>query len=69
MAEMAPEMSAVLAAMHGFVGEWLPLGEVWLQILNGSISLLLSMALFAMIFKVLPHTRTRWSDVWVGSRC
>ena len=60
-------LSAVLAAMHGFVGEWLPLGEVWLQILNGSISLLLSMALFAMIFKILPHTRTWWSDVWVGA--
>jgi membrane protein len=34
---------------------------------NWGLSLLLTFAMFAMIFKVLPHVRIKWSDVWVGA--
>jgi membrane protein len=32
-----------------------------------SLSLLLMTAVFALIYKTLPHARTAWADVWVGA--
>ena len=32
-----------------------------------SVVSFVSRALFAMIFKVLPHARPAWSDVWIGA--
>jgi len=43
------------------------LGGRGLQILNQGLSLVLTALLFAFIFKILPHARPAWSDVWQGA--
>jgi membrane protein len=60
-------LSAGLAAFGKWFGGWLPAPEFMLQVLEFIISLLAITALFAMIFKVLPDARVRWTDVWVGA--
>jgi len=60
-------VSAILSAMSG----WLP-GEQavtarLLQLGNQLISFAVAAAFFAIIFKVLPHARHAWSDVWTGA--
>jgi len=48
-------VSAVLAAL----GEW------WA--LDLAASLALTTLLFALVYKIIPRVRIRWSDVWVGA--
>jgi membrane protein len=48
-------MSAALAAL----GEW------WA--LDLAASFLLTTLLFALIYKIIPRVRIRWSDVWAGA--
>jgi len=48
-------MSAALAAL----GEW------WA--LDLAASFLLTTAMFALIYKIIPRVRIRWSDVWAGA--
>jgi membrane protein len=57
--------SAILSALSGWFGQWLPVGGV--QLANQALSLVLTTILFAVIFKVLPHARPAWSDVWHGA--
>lgn len=60
-------ISAVLSAL----GDWLPGDQATtarlFQFLNQVVSFALAAALFAIIFKVLPHARHAWSDVWIGA--
>lgn len=60
-------ISAVISAASG----WLPAEQATsarlLQILNQVVSFSLAAVLFAIIFKVLPHARHAWSDVWTGA--
>ncbi|YCM43648.1 YihY/virulence factor BrkB family protein [Verrucomicrobiaceae bacterium 227] len=56
-----------LEALSGFVEKIFPLVPVVWQALNFLGSFAMVTVLFAMIFKVLPDVRIRWSDVWVGS--
>jgi membrane protein len=60
-------LSAALAAIGKFVGEWLPVSENLLHVPSFLVSFGISTLLFAMIFKILPQTPIAWSDVWVGS--
>jgi len=60
-------LSAVLAALGRQLDTWLPGGSLWLQAGNLVLSLAITTAMFAMIFKVLPHARVAWSDVWLGA--
>jgi membrane protein len=60
-------VSAILSAMSG----WLP-GEQavaarLLQLANQVVSFAVAAAFFAIVFKVLPHARHAWSDVWTGA--
>jgi membrane protein len=48
-------MSAALAAL----GKW------WL--LDLAASLAVTTLLFALVYKIIPRVRIRWSDVWVGA--
>jgi membrane protein len=57
--------SAIVSALGGWLGQWLPVGAV--QLGNQVLSLVLTALLFAFIFKVLPHARPAWSDVWHGA--
>jgi membrane protein len=59
--------SAVLSAVNGWLESRLPISGEVIQILNQVVSFALTTALFALIFKVLPHARPAWSDVWTGA--
>lgn len=60
-------VSAVIAALGRFwdpmFGGW----EVLASVFNLLVSFALVTALFAMIYKFLPHVEIRWHDVWVGA--
>ena len=60
-------ISAVVAALGGWWGPFLRGWEVLLQFVNIAVSLSLSAALFAMIYKIMPRTPIAWHDVWVGA--
>ncbi len=59
--------SAVLAALTGWMNAWLPESLTLIAVLNNVISLALTAVMFGLMFKVLPHVRLAWSDVWVGA--
>ncbi len=60
----------LLAAFERLVKSYLPdfevITELFLYVNMGS-SLLITVILFAVIFKYLPDAYIRWRDVWVGS--
>lgn len=60
-------LSAVLAAVGGFMASHLPGGEVVWQVINFAISLGVMTVLFALIFKVVPDVQIEWRDVWIGA--
>ena len=59
-------LSLTLSALNGWLESKLPLGGWGFHIANQVFSLALTTGLFAFIFKVLPHKRPSWSDVWRG---
>jgi membrane protein len=64
-------VSAVTSAVLSFVGEFfthlLPGGQALWQIVNFGSSLALMSGVFAVMFRSLPDTDIRWTDVWLGS--
>jgi membrane protein len=60
-------VSAVLSGLNGVLNRWFPGAEQVLGLGNLLISFLLTGVMFALIFKVLPHARPTWRDVWVGA--
>jgi membrane protein len=60
-------VSALLAALGGWMQRTLPGGSAVWQVLNFLVSLGIVTVLFALIFKVLPEARIAWGDVWVGA--
>ncbi|HLO17194.1 MAG TPA: YihY/virulence factor BrkB family protein [Anaerolineales bacterium] len=60
-------ISAALSALGQYIGNWLPLADFWLQLLNFLISFLVITLLFGMIFKFLPEIKIAWKDVWLGA--
>ncbi len=60
-------ISTLLATMGRYFGYLLPLPEWLLQAINMLVSLTVITFLFAAIFKLLPNTHVRWSDVWEGA--
>ncbi|HEX4354091.1 MAG TPA: YihY/virulence factor BrkB family protein [Polyangiales bacterium] len=59
--------SAVLAIVGEFFEHELPGGGMVWQLMNSAISLGIITLLFAVVFKMLPDVKIRWSDVWLGS--
>jgi membrane protein len=59
--------SAILSGLGSVFDQWLPYSSVWMRLGNAVLSLLLTTLMFAMIFKLLPHARPAWRDVWVGA--
>ena len=60
-------VSAVLSGINSRVAGWLPGMDVLAEVTNFVLMLVLTAALFAMIFKWLPETRLAWRDVAVGA--
>ncbi|MEW5979651.1 MAG: YihY/virulence factor BrkB family protein [Acidobacteriota bacterium] len=60
--------SAFLSALNRFLGgAELPLPPLVMQSINFGISFVMITVGFALIYKILPDARIRWSDVWVGA--
>ena len=60
-------LSAALTGLAKYAGDFLKIPEFLLHAVDFFSSLLFMTGLFAMIFKLLPHARITWSDVWVGA--
>jgi membrane protein len=60
-------VSAGITALGGYLGRILTVPEEGLQTLNFVLSFGIITVLFAMIYKVLPDVRIKWSDVWIGA--
>jgi len=59
--------SAVLHALQGWIlGTSAEAGAV-MHLANLAVSFLMTLLLFAMIFRLLPNATVAWSDVWVGA--
>ncbi len=60
-------VSAGIGAAGGFLQDSLAGGEFLWQVLNLLLSLTITSALFALIFKVVPDVPVAWRDVWLGA--
>jgi membrane protein len=59
--------SAAIAALGKWWGSWFSDWEVLAHVLDLVISFALMTVLFALVYKIVPHVRIRWHDVWVGA--
>jgi membrane protein len=60
-------LSAIVAALAGYLDRLVPGISVVIQVVNFVISFGVVTLLFAMIYKVLPDLQISWSDVWIGA--
>jgi len=60
-------VSTWIAAAESFFSGVLPLPGVALELVNFLISFLVITVLFAVVYKVLPDVRLKWSDVAIGA--
>jgi membrane protein len=64
-------VSLVFGAAIAALGKWWgPLFGGWetlLQIVNLLVGFVLTTAVFAMIYKLMPRVHVRWHDVWLGA--
>ena len=60
-------ISAVLTAVSGVVGAFLPIEAATAHILDFVVSFAFIMLLFAVIYKFVPDVRIAWRDVWIGA--
>jgi membrane protein len=66
-------MSLVFEAVVGTMGRWLEEKGLtagwtgWARWANLGISFLLTFAMFALVFKVLPEEKPSWRHIWVGA--
>jgi membrane protein len=63
--------SLVLSTVEKFIqqqaGDWLNGGESWRPLIGEIVVLLVTVLLFAMVFKFVPDARVAWRDVWFGA--
>jgi membrane protein len=58
------------AAVSAISRWWGPIFQGWetlAQIVNIAFGFVLSTAIFAMIYKLMPRAQVRWKDVWIGA--
>ena len=60
-------LSAVVAAISGWMGPSFIGWEALLHLINFSISFGVTTVLFAMIYKIMPRVTIAWRDVWLGA--
>jgi membrane protein len=60
-------VAAFLTGIDGWLQANVPGAGFWLKATNQILSFLLTAALFAMIFKILPHANPSWRDVRTGA--
>jgi membrane protein len=60
-------ISAALAALGKLWGPLFADWEILANVLNFLVSFLLTMVVFAMIYKTMPRAKVNWADVWIGA--
>jgi membrane protein len=60
-------LSAALTGARDFLGERFPVLTRVLPLVDFLIPFIVITVMFAMIYKLLPATKLRWSDVWLGA--
>jgi membrane protein len=60
-------VTTALAAFGGYLGGLVPGLALLIQVANLVFGLVVVMALFATLFKVLPDAEIAWQDVWFGA--
>jgi len=58
---------AAIAALGKWWGGWLAGWEVLAQVIDAGIGFLMTTAVFALIYKLMPRVKVGWIDVWVGA--
>jgi membrane protein len=58
---------AVLSGLAEWIDGWFANASTWLGLVNTLLSLGLTAVMFALMFKVLPHVRPAWADIWIGA--
>lgn len=59
-------ISAGLSTFGKVIGETFPGEELLFQLLNAVVSFAVITVAFSVIYKLLPRTEVRWSEVWSG---
>lgn len=61
-------VAALVTALGGMLGSYLGgAGAIVAQVLQICVGFIVTWALFALIFKVLPDAKIEWRDIWLGS--
>jgi membrane protein len=60
-------LSAALSAAANYISSFVSVPPAVLHVVDFGFSFFSIAALMALIFKLLPDVRIRWSDVWVGA--
>ncbi len=60
-------VSTVLAAATDWINTYLPGMVVQTQVINFAFLFLVTLILFALIYKFVPDVRVAWRDVWAGA--
>ncbi len=60
-------VNAWVSALGSRFGEYLPLSETTLQLVNFAVSFVVITVLFAAIYKIVPDVEIGWGDVAVGA--
>ncbi|MBC7942588.1 MAG: YihY/virulence factor BrkB family protein, partial [Chitinophagaceae bacterium] len=58
---------AGIAALGKWWGGWFESWEVLAQIINAVVGFVMTTAVFALIYKLMPRVKVSWGDVWVGA--
>ena len=58
---------AAIAALGKWWGGWFEGWEVMAQFINAAIGFLMTTAVFALIYKLMPRVQVGWGDVWIGA--
>ena len=58
---------AAIAAFGKWWGGWFGGWEVLAQVINAVIGFVMTTAVFALIYKLMPRVKVSWGDVWVGA--
>jgi len=60
-------LSTFVLAFTRYIGNMVAIPPWLVPVFNGAVDFVVISLLFALIFKVLPDVKIRWSDVWLGS--
>ena len=60
-------VSIAIAGMIEYAGHWIAVPSVLVSAVDVVLSLLVTTAVFGMLFRILPDVVLQWSDVWRGA--